>query len=157
MLCDASTLVQMVCKALKLCKASFRSSSMFFMGQRDVIPQLRGSVSPQSFLGERTVCSREQSGMTELLEMSQDNFHFTRGEPRSMGKWGHPRSHSSFSFLPEVPGQQYQSSKPWRATRAIQAKQGGGEAWSCSCQHLPLDTYHSLGLGKSHLPPNLGG
>lgn len=51
----------------------------------------------------------------EPLEMSQDNFHFTRGELRSTWEEGDlPRSHSSFSFLPEVPGhQQYQSSKAW--------------------------------------------
>lgn len=57
------------------------------------------------------------------------------------GKEDHPRSPSSFSFLCKMPGQQQcQSSNVWGGVRVvIQARQGGRETWSWSCQRLPPD------------------
>lgn len=61
----------------------------------------------------------------ETLEMPQDNFHFTRGGSKVNRKKGNdPRFHSSFPFLPEVPGQhQYQSSKDW-GTKRVRSRTG---------------------------------
>lgn len=79
---DASTPVQLACKAPQRFKAFFRSSSTFFTGQRDAISYLRGFPPPQRFLrrGFSAVeSSQETVQAEETLKMPQDNFHFTRG------------------------------------------------------------------------------